>query len=60
MLDASALEQHWQRAHVVGAEHDVHPRRAVDDLATILLVRHPPTAICMPGLAAFQPEHQLP
>ena len=31
------LEQRRQRADVVGAEHDVHPRRAADDLAAVLL-----------------------
>jgi hypothetical protein len=31
------LEQRRQRAHVVGAEHDVHPRRLLHDRAAVLL-----------------------
>ena len=31
------LQQHRQRVHVVGAEHDVHPRRPAHDLGPVLL-----------------------
>ena len=41
LLDPRALEQRRQRAHVVGAEDDVDPRRPAGDLAAVLLREAP-------------------
>ena len=49
-----AIQQRGQRPDVVGTEDDVDPRGLRSTASRSFCARHPPTAICMSGLACLR------